>query len=62
MYFAWLMTTEEWLARESAVDRADGLPPTLTDQTALRLLAVGMTEARKPTQPPVVPLVPLEGS
>jgi len=56
------MTTEEWLARESAVDRADGLPPTLTDQTALRLLAVGMTEARKPPAAPTLPLLPLEGS
>jgi len=44
-----------WLAREAEQDQADGLPPTLVDQTALRLLALGLTQARAGRQAPVVP-------
>ena len=44
-----------WLAREAEQDQAQGLPPTVTDPTALRLLALGMTQARAAEQAPVVP-------
>ena len=46
----------EWLAREAETDQADGLPPTVTDPTALRLLALGISQARKAEQAPVLPL------
>ena len=44
-----------WLAREAEQDQADGLPATVTDPTALRLLALGVTQARKTKLAPVVP-------
>lgn len=50
------MGLQEWLAREAEQDQADGLPPTVTDPTALRLLALGMTQARKDRQAPVCPV------
>ena len=46
----------EWLAREAEQDQADGLPPTISDPTALRLLALGMTQARAGKQAPVDPV------
>lgn len=52
------MTLESWLAREADRDQAEGLLPTVTDPTALRLLALGVSEARKPTGAAVVPQVP----
>lgn len=52
------MDVGAWLAREAEQDQTDGLPRTVTDPTALRLLALGMTQARKPEQAPVVPQVP----
>lgn len=45
-----------WLAREAAQDQADGLAPTVTDQTALRLLALGISQARAARQAPVSPV------
>ena len=48
-----------WLAREAAQDQADGLPATLVDPVALRLLALGITQAR---QAPVVPQVARNGA
>ena len=45
-----------WLAREAEQDRADGFGPTVTDPTALRLLALGMTAARAQKQAPVCPV------
>lgn len=53
------MTLEMWLAREAGRDQAEGLPATLVDPTALRLLAVAVSEARKAEQAPSVPLVAL---
>ena len=44
-----------WLAREAETDQADGLPPTLKDPTALRLLALGLTEARRAGLVPTLP-------
>lgn len=49
------MDLSAWLAREAEQDQADGLPPTLVDQTALRLLALGVTQARAGKQAPVLP-------
>lgn len=46
------MTLDEWLAREAAQDLADGFPPTVSDPTALGLLALAVQQA---TEPPVVP-------
>jgi hypothetical protein len=45
----------DWLARERARDAAEGLPATVSDPTALRLLAIGMTEAQGQKRGPVVP-------
>lgn len=53
------MELSAWLAREAAQDQADGLPATLVDPTALRLLALGITQAR---QAPVLPPVARNGS
>ena len=50
------MDVGTWLAREAEQDQVDGLPPTLTDPVALRLLALGMTQARKAEQAPVSPV------
>jgi hypothetical protein len=47
-----------WLAREAEQDQADGMAPTVTDPVALRLLALGLTQARAGKQAPVVPPVP----
>jgi hypothetical protein len=44
-----------WLAREAEQDQADGFPPTVTDPVALRLLALGLTQARAAKQAPVMP-------
>lgn len=49
------MDLSAWLAREAEQDQADGLPPTLVDQTALRLLALGVTQARAGKQAPTLP-------
>jgi hypothetical protein len=43
-----------WLAREAEQDQADGFPPTVTDPVALRLLALGLTEARAARQAPTL--------
>ena len=48
------MELREWLAREAERDLADGLQPTVSDPTALGLLALGISEAQRLTQPPVV--------
>jgi hypothetical protein len=47
-----------WLAREQDRDRDEGLQPTLSDPTALGLLALALSEARKAGQPPRMPQVP----
>lgn len=53
------MELTDWLAREADRDAADGLAPTVTDPVALRLLALGLSEARKAEQAPSGPLVAL---
>ena len=45
------MTMDEWLERERQRDAEAGLPPTITDPTALGLLAVFMHEARQRQRP-----------
>ena len=50
------MDVAAWLAREADQDHADGLPPTVSDPTALRLLALGLTQARAAEQAPVCPV------
>jgi hypothetical protein len=47
-----------WLAREAEQDQADGFPATVTDPVALRLLALGLTQARAGKQAPTLPQVP----
>lgn len=52
------MDLSGWLAREAEQDQADGFPPTVTDPTALRLLALLLTEARAGRTGPTLPQVP----
>lgn len=49
------MTQDEWLTREAEQDAQEGFGPAVTDPTALRLLALGLSEARRQKQAPVVP-------
>ena len=41
------MNVTQWLAREAQQDEAQGLPEHISDPTALRLLALGLTAAKQ---------------
>jgi len=41
------MDLNQWLAREAQQDEAQGLPEHISDPTALRLLALGLTAAKQ---------------
>lgn len=52
------MDLASWLQREMERDAHDGLPSTVRDPTALRLLALGITRATKPAVWPCEGLQP----